>query len=109
MFVSMANHPAVRSMISVSEKQSEEANRTTAALFMRLLTTSCREDAQRAIQFEGALALQAAFQSLGTVAGYEMSANPEVSEKLKGFDRYLDRERLQALVNSPVNAGKRGP
>ncbi len=106
MFIALANHPAVKSVASVSKAQSDEANKTTGKLFMRLLTTSCKGDTQRALQYEGAPALQAAFQMLGQVAGHELMASPAVGASLAGLQKYLDTNRLQSLMKNAASAGQ---
>ena len=102
MFIALANHPAVKSVVSVSRAQIDEANRTTGELFMRLLTTSCRDETTRAVQYEGNGALAAGFQVLGQVAGRELMTSPDVAASLAGLQEHLDANRIAELVR---NAG----
>lgn len=98
MFSAASQHPAVKNMCSVSEEQSDEMNKKTAALFMKLLTESCREQTQNALKYEGETTLSQSFNVLGQVAGKELFASPEVSNNLAGFKNYLDMEKLKQIV-----------
>jgi hypothetical protein len=81
----------------VSPKDLDEANKTTAALFMRLLTDSCKDKAKNALNFEGPVTLTTSFQVLGQVAGREMFSSPEVTKAMSGLEKYTDVKKLEAL------------
>ena len=97
MFASASAHPAVQPLSTVSEEQLESANREMGELLMRLLTESCVDATKKAIKYEGEATIQTSFQVLGQVAGQELFASPEVTAALSGLDKYLDKEKLQAL------------
>lgn len=65
---------------------------------MRLLTESCELEAKKALQYEGGLALPTSFAVLGKIAGQEMFSNPEVSASMSNIAKYLDEEKLKALL-----------
>ncbi|MDX1592953.1 MAG: hypothetical protein R3298_01810 [Gammaproteobacteria bacterium] len=94
MFTAMALHPDVASMASVTDAQRDVANAAAAAMFVRLMTETCREPARKAIRYEGALAVQQGFTVFGQVAGQELFANPAVARNLAGLDRHIDYDRL---------------
>ena len=100
MFSAAALHPAVKPISTVSEEQLDDASRTTAALFMRLLTESCRSETERALQFEGASTIETAFSVLGQVAGKEMFSSPEVAAGLALLEQYVDSAELEALASA---------
>ena len=106
MFIALSNHPAVKSVASVTKAQAEDANRTTGELFMRLLTTACKDDTQRALQYEGTGAISSGFQVLGQVAGRELMGSPDVAASFAGLEKYLDASRIQALVKNAASAGR---
>jgi hypothetical protein len=106
MFAALASHPAVKSVALVSRAQMDEANRVTGELFMRLLTTQCKDAAVRAIQYEGAGALDAGFQVLGQVAGRELMSSPDVAASMAGLEKHLDKDRLQSLAKQPAGTGR---
>ena len=65
MFTSAAQHPAVKSIVSVSDAQQKESNKFMAQLFERLIFESCKTQTKLAVQYEGPLALQARSRSSG--------------------------------------------
>lgn len=100
MFSAAALHPAVKSIASVSTKQLEEANKSTAELFMRLLTDACKKEAQKALKYEGQVTIEASFQVLGQVAGKELFSSPEVSAAMSGLEKHLDEKKLKSLIET---------
>ena len=97
MFTAASLHPAVSSIASVSEKQLDDANKETAELFVKLLTESCREQAQKAVKYEGPYAIQAGFKVLGQVAAQELFSSPEVSAGMAGMEKHFDTEKLEEI------------
>ncbi len=67
---------------------------------MRLLTESCKAEAQKALQYEGAITMQLSFQILGQVAGQEMMSSAEVVAGMPGLKKYVDENRLKELMKS---------
>jgi len=98
MFVAMSVHPAVKSLSSTSEEQLESENKKTADLFMRLLTVSCREKAEKAIKYEGNVAIQTSFKILGQISAQELFANPDVAKAINGLEEYFDEEKLKSSL-----------
>ena len=98
LFSAASRHPAVGAIAKVSAEQLDESNKVVGALLMKLLTDSCKAEAQRALQYEGPVTLQLSFQTLGQVAGRELFASPEVSGAMTGLKKYVDNEKLKALV-----------
>lgn len=97
MFVAISLHPAVESLSSVTEEQMDKANKDAADLFMRLLTESCREATEKALQYEGQSVLETSFGVLGQVAGSEIFNASEVGAVLAGLEGYMDAEKLSEL------------
>lgn len=100
MFVSMSRHPAVKPIATISDGQLEAASKEVAALFTSLLTDSCRQEAEKALQFEGLSTFEVAFSVLGNVAGREIFTNPEVAEGLALLDKYVDEEELSGIFGT---------
>lgn len=100
MFSAAALHPAVKPISSVTEEQLEDASKTTAKLFMQLLTETCRAETKDALQYEGASTIETAFSVLGQVAGREMFSSPEVAQGLALLEKYVDSEALEAIAES---------
>jgi hypothetical protein len=96
-FVAMAQHPLVSSMSNVKVDDKEKANKDVGALFMRLLTETCKDKTKAAIQAEGAAAIQLSFQVLGQVAAREIFADPSVVAVMSGLEKHVDSEKLKEL------------
>ena len=99
MFVAMSRHPSVSTLTKVTNNDVEKHNKEAAELFTRLLTQTCVDPSRKAIKYEGATAIQGAFQVLGQVAAGELFANPDVAAVMGGLDKYLDAKKLEALSN----------
>jgi hypothetical protein len=97
LFAAMAQHPAVASLATVSGADVEAANAEAGALFMKLLTESCRDRTKAALKYEGPAAIQLSFQVLGQAAAGEIFANPKVASVLAGLKKYADSKKLEAL------------
>ena len=97
-FMAGALHPVVKPVTSVSEQQLDDANKTVAGLFMRLLTDTCKSSTEKALKYEGVSTIETSFRILGQVAGQELFSNPDVTNGMAGLDKYLDVEKLKALA-----------
>jgi hypothetical protein len=96
-FAAAASHPAVQSLAAVTPEQREAANKSTAALFQRLLTESCRNEVQQAVKYEGPQTIGSSFQVFGEVAGRELFTDPSVTQAMGGFEKYFDKQKLNDL------------
>lgn len=97
-FVAMAQHPSVNSLSKISAEDVEKHNKAAGDLFMRLLTETCVEDSKKAMKYEGAIAIQTAFQVLGQAAAREIFSDPAVGKMMSGLDKYVDKKKLEVLV-----------
>jgi len=98
MFATMALHPAVKSIASVTDAERTRSTRSTAELFEKLLIGSCRTQAQQAVKYEGAIALQSGFQILGQVAARELFADPNVAHGLAELEKYIDSPKIGQVL-----------
>ena len=105
-FSAVSQHPAVKPFATFSKDQIENANRTTADLFTKLLTVSCKEQAQKAIQYEGEAALGPSFKTLGEVAMRDILTNPEVAAAMSSIDKYFDKEKFESTLGIKNSASK---
>lgn len=96
-FAAAAAHPDVKTLVSVSQKQRDQLNKTTAKLFEKLLTASCRKETQAAVKYEGRQTIETSFNVLGQVAGRELFTDPDVTSSVAGLARYVDRTKLDEL------------
>jgi hypothetical protein len=97
-FVAMAQHPSVASMTKITAAEVESNNKGAGELFMRLLTETCADEAKKAMKYEGAAALQQAFQVLGQVAGRDLMSAPEVATMMAGLSKHVDEKKIEALT-----------
>lgn len=101
MFSTAALHPAVQSISSVSDAERTQSNRSTAKLFEKLLTETCRSQMQQAMKYEGTVAVQTGFRMLGEVAARELFADPSVAAGMADLERHFDKQKLvQALTSA---------
>lgn len=98
LFSLAALHPDLKSIASISAEQRDEINKSVGALFERLLTVSCKTEAQQALLFEGPSTFESSFQILGQVAGHELFSDPLVSSGMEGMLKYVDQEKFKELA-----------
>lgn len=106
MFTAMALHPAVQGLSSVSAQDREAANKAMAELMVDLLTVKCVDQAKKAVQYEGPVAIQTSFQLFGQIAGKELFSNPNVAAGLSGLEKYIDEKTMQQRLGLPENKQK---
>ena len=97
LFTAASAHPAIGSLSTATPADMDSANQIIGALFMRLLTDSCKPQAQKALRFEGPATIQLSFTVLGQVAGAELFSNPVVAKNMAGIEQFLDSKKLEAL------------
>jgi hypothetical protein len=98
MFMAMAAHPNIHDLSSIPPDTSDDINRTMAALVMKLLTDTCAKQARQAAQSGGGESFRLAFETLGRVAMQEIMSNPDVRTTISGFQRYVDRKKLEEAL-----------
>lgn len=95
--VAIAQHPAVNTLSKGTATDIDKANAAVGALFMRLLTDTCLDKSKKAIKYEGAAAIQAAFAILGQVATADLFTDPSVQKVMAGLATHVDEKKLKAL------------
>jgi len=107
MFAMLALHPAVQPLSSVTAAQRDDASKTAAGLFARLLTADCRKEAVNALKYEGVAAIGASFQVLGQVASRDLMTDPNVSKGMHQLGTDLDGDqKLKDLLKDAGVAAK---
>lgn len=99
MFSTIARHPATKSLASITEQQQNEFDKNAAELFMELLSDSCREKAEKAIKFEGQIAIEQSFNALGQVAARDLFQDPAVAAAVANMQSYIDGKKLKSSLN----------
>jgi hypothetical protein len=95
MFFAMALNSNVSSFTSIPESKRIEIDKSTAALFERLLADSCVTETRAAVKYEGSGAIGESFKLLGGVATQEMMTDPAVATGISNFAKYVDKARLK--------------
>lgn len=98
LFTAATEHPAVADIARASSEQLEQTSKTTAEMFVRLLTDSCLVQAKKAVEYEGPATFAVSFQVLGQVAGMELFGSPEVNAAMAALEKYTDKTKLEALT-----------
>ena len=98
-FVAMAVHPELKDFSNITDAQRAQADQAAGAIVSRLLTQNCVDQAKQAVQVENGDAFKNAFGVLGQLAMRELMANPEVGSAIGGFERYLDRKKIDAVLS----------
>lgn len=98
MFTTMALHPKVRDLASVSDERRAEVSKAAAGLFQSLLTKSCRSEVITALRTEGASTFESSFNVLGQVAGRELFLDPNVAAGTAALVQFLDLAAVAAAL-----------
>lgn len=99
-FVGMSTHPELEGFSKVTDKNRDDLDRVMAAIFTKLITESCPEQAKAAIGKEGPIAFQTAFGAIGKLAMQELMTNPEVGSSFTRYTKYLDQNKLNATLSN---------
>lgn len=97
-FMAMASHPSIHDLSNVAPSTHDEIDKRMAALVMKLLTDTCAKQARLAAQSGGGESFRQAFEILGRVAMQEIMSNSEVHTTIGGFQRYIDRKKLETAL-----------
>lgn len=97
-FLGMSVHPEIRDLAAAPSGAAEQASQYVGKLITRLIVENCPREIGNLVKQAGPQSLQVAFQFLGQVAMQELMTDPNVSKVLSGFERYIDREKVTAVV-----------
>ncbi|MFK8029142.1 MAG: hypothetical protein AB8G18_02800 [Gammaproteobacteria bacterium] len=96
-FLGMAAHPEMSQLSNVTKELQAGSDKYIGELVTRLLADDCSAEAKSALETESSIALATAFELVGKVAMQELMTNKEVSVALSGFEKHLDKEKLEVL------------
>lgn len=100
-FAAISAHPEMSDLSAVNDAMREDANREMASIVTKLVTQSCPAQAAEA-QAESTKSLASAFEALGKLAMVELMSNPQVAASISGFSRYLDNDKIEAVLKKPA-------
>jgi hypothetical protein len=95
LFAVMARHPTISSFVNLPAKKRERIDKDMAALFTRLIGTTCKAKAVDALKYEGVSSFELAFNILGQVASQQIFDAPEVAKGADGYLRFMDMNSLE--------------
>jgi hypothetical protein len=98
LFTAMAAHPEIKSMSKVTEVDLDQASRSAAATFTKLLADTCAKESKAAMAAGGPAALQVGFGVLGQMAMQELTSHPQVAAAMGSLDKYIDKARIDAAL-----------
>lgn len=96
-FFAIAAHPEMSPYSRISETSRDNSHQLVGTLVTRLMTEDCPVRTKAAVQKSGSAAIESAFSLVGQVAMQELMNNQDVTTSISGFEKYLDKEKLNAL------------
>ena len=97
-FASMSAHPEIASIARVGTEATETAQRSVGVLFTRLISESCANEMRAVVKAHSAEGVKAPFEHLGNIAMEELISNQQVNAVIAGFERYLDKAKVEPIV-----------
>ena len=99
MFSAMSQNREIAQYVQMAPEVRETLTRETAALYMRLMTESCRTQTRDAARYEGPAAIGSAFGLLGQIASQGLFNDPAVAASISELDKYYDQPKLKAVMD----------
>jgi hypothetical protein len=96
--VSIGSAESMQDALTVQPGAKDEADRKMGALFSRLFTVDCRNEAAPLLKKSDTAGVEAAFGELGRIAMKELISNPEVDKALSDFVQYADLEAVAEVA-----------
>ncbi|WP_326538359.1 hypothetical protein [Pseudorhodoferax sp.] len=100
-FVGMAAHPEIRSLSAITPEATEEAQKAMGRIVTQLIGTACAQEMAAAVKADGPTGINAAFEHLGKIAMQELMSNPQVNATIGGFERFIDKKKLEPVLRQP--------
>ena len=97
-FVAMSAHPEIGSISRASPESIESIQRTSAALFTRLISEACPSEMRAVIKSDGTEGIKVSFEYLGKMAMQELMSNAQVSGAIGGIERYVDKAKVEPVL-----------
>ncbi len=99
LFFAMAAHPDMQEFSEVTENAQKKANEFIGKLLTRLLTENCPTQAKQAMEKNGSVAMNGAFELVGKVAMQELMTNKDVTDSISGFEKFVDKEKINSVMS----------
>ena len=85
-----AEHPDIKNMINLSEKEKLDLDKELGDVFTNLVQVRCIDEAKKAIRYEGYERMVKAFGLLGGASSRVIMSHPDVMEKSFNFNKHID-------------------
>ena len=99
-FVGMSAHPEVGILAQASPQAIELSQRTVGALVTRLIAESCPNEMRAVVKADGTEGIKVSFEHLGRMAMQELMSNAQVNQAIGGFERYVDKAKVEPVLKS---------
>lgn len=101
-FMSMAAHPEMKRLGSISAQDRAAADKAMGALMTRLMTQACGDQTRQVVRAAGSNAgIQLAFGKLGELAMQELMSNADVDAAMGSFLQYADQPLITRTLTQP--------
>lgn len=106
-FAAMSGHPDVKALSNVTPEKGTQLNQEVAAMVVRLITKSCKNETNQAVKFEGEDTFKSSFEVLGRVAMQGLMSNPGVAAYFNDFAGQLDADALRGALHPSAPTQKK--
>ncbi len=96
-FVGMSAHPELGAIAKASAEDTEGVLRVVGTLITRLISEDCPNEMRAVVKAEGTEGIGVAFEFLGKTAMQELVSNPSVTRVIGGFERYVDKTKMEPI------------
>jgi kynureninase len=97
-FVAMSAHPEIGPIAKASAEAIDVAQRTAGTIFTRLIAEACPNEMRAVVKSDGTEGIKVSFEFLGSMAMQELMSNAQVSRAIGGFERYVDKSRVEQIL-----------
>ena len=87
-------HPELNDLVKMSDNQKIKLDKEIANIYSDLVTVRCKEEAEKAIKFEGDKSIPGAFSAFRASASQTILVHPDVAESSLKYAEYLDFSSL---------------
>ncbi len=94
----MSAHPDIGKIAKASPEAIESAQKNAASIFTRLIADTCPQEMRAVVKTNGAEGIRVSFEFLGKIAMQELMNNPQVSTAIGGFERFVDKSKVDPIL-----------
>jgi predicted secreted protein len=97
-FMAMATHPEIAPLSATTPAIMETSQKAMGVLVTRLIADNCPNEMRAAVKAHGSNGIKAAFEILGRIAMQELTSNADVTSALTGFERFMDKTKVERVL-----------